>query len=175
MGGSAAHAGNQRSRENEHRFHSNLSIWRTTLPFKIEANPDFPTETEPVCILNDIGVRRLSGTGYLITVGPGASKRSDTWELTFRWATAGAALPASGSWTRCFRVSAPGPNLVVPGFPQVLGPGGSAARVRSESIVVAPVRPGAPPAGDYLFRLYATLRWGPWAPLLELLVARKAH
>ena len=25
------------------------------VPFTIEANPDFPTETEPLCILNNLG------------------------------------------------------------------------------------------------------------------------
>ena len=49
--------------------------------FKIEPNPDFPTEMEPVCILNNLGD---SSEDTFITFGT----NPDPWELTFRWATA---------------------------------------------------------------------------------------
>lgn len=136
----------------------------TPLPFKIEPNPDFPTETEPVCILNNLGAGGSPAPDTFITVGAGASPNGpDTWELTFHWATTGG--PAAGSWqidAFLESVSSPIPNLTVPGFPRVF-----AGVVPQHENVVVPVPPTPPvsgaitlPPGVHLFRLYATIRWG---------------
>jgi hypothetical protein len=124
----------------------------TPLPFKIEANPDFPTETEPVCILNNLGD---TGDDTFISLAP----NPDPWELTFRWATTGGS--AIGTWQldAFLQRIGPGPNLVVPGFPEDIGPGSvSPGRWDHVHAVVAPILPSLPP-GVHLFRLYATLRW----------------
>jgi hypothetical protein len=118
--------------------------------FKIEANPNFPTETEPVCILTNLGD---PGEDTFISLAPPSP---DPWELTFRWATTGA--PAVGEW----RLDAflqkidPGPNLVVPGFPNSILAATSPGNWDSAH-VVGPF-PATPP-GVHLYRLYATLRY----------------
>jgi len=133
-----------------------------TPPFKIEANPDFPTETEPVCILTNLGVAGGSpAPDTFITVGPlGGPNAPDTWELTFHWATTGG--PAAGEWQidAWLQSVGPTPNFVVPGFPHIVGLGGTAVVPHHEEHVF-PVGPfvGAPAPGVWLFRLYATLRW----------------
>jgi hypothetical protein len=123
----------------------------TPLPFKIEANPDFPTETDPVCILNNLGD---PGEDTFITVGP---PNPDPWELTFRWATTGGA--AAGTWhlDAFLQRIGPGPNLVVGGFPNDIPNAVSPGKWDSVHLV-APFFGGGPP-GVFLFRLYATLRW----------------
>jgi hypothetical protein len=121
------------------------------LPFKIEANPDFPTETEPVCILDNLG----AGPDTFITIGPGVPPNGpDPWELTFHCATTGG--PAAGAWQiDAFLESAgPNPNIIVPGFPLVV-PGVNPHKY--DVTVVIP--PAVLPVGVFLFRLYATLRW----------------
>jgi hypothetical protein len=125
----------------------------TPLPFTIEANPDFPTETEPVCILNNLGD---SGEDTFITLAP----NPDPWELTFRWATAGGS--AAGVWQldAFLQRIDPGPNLVVPGFPNnagIIGPAASPGKW--DHPVVVPAFLPVFPAGVHLFRLFATLRW----------------
>ncbi|MGA9213969.1 MAG: hypothetical protein WBZ54_01480, partial [Methylocella sp.] len=65
------------------------------VPFKILPNPDFPAETEPVCILENQGVP--PGPDTFITTGALPFPNDpDPWTLTFRWATAGA--PTAGEW-----------------------------------------------------------------------------
>jgi hypothetical protein len=126
------------------------------VPFNIQANPDFPTETEPLCILNNLGVPASPDT--FITIGPGVSPNGpDPWELTFHWATTGG--PAAGSWQLDAFLesvsSGPPGNITVPGFPRVV-PGVNPEHY-NETVVVAPF-PNLPP-GVHLFRLFATLRW----------------
>jgi hypothetical protein len=125
------------------------------LPFKIEANPDFPTETEPVCILDNLG----PGPDTFITIGPGVPPNGpDPWELTFHWATVGG--PAAGAWQLdafLESVSGPGPNLVVPGFPSIV-PGANPKKY-DVTIVIPPFPGPVIPPGVFLFRLFATLRW----------------
>jgi hypothetical protein len=128
----------------------------TTPPFKIEANPDFPTETDPVCILNNLGVPPERDT--FITVGAAP----DPWELTFHWATTGG--PVGGTWQLdafLESVSSGGiPNLTVPGFPFILT-GAQIPGKYAQTIAVPPFPPGTTfPAGVHLFRLFATLRFG---------------
>ena len=135
-----------------------------TVPFNIQANPDFPDETDPVCILTNLGAGGSSAPDTFITVGALPPPNSaDTWELAFRWATTGG--PAAGSWqidAFLESVSSVIPNLTVPGFPHIV----AAAVVPQHENVVVPVAPhvgGFPgltfPPGVHLFRLYATLRW----------------
>jgi hypothetical protein len=124
----------------------------TPLPFKIEANPDFPTETEPVCILNNLGD---PGEDTFITIGPA---NPDPWELTFRWATAGGAAVGTWQLDAFLQRIGPGPNLVVPGFPETVGPGAVSPGKWDHAHFVTPFPPGFAP-GVHLFRLYATLRW----------------
>jgi hypothetical protein len=130
----------------------------TPLPFIIEANPDFPTETEPVCILNNLGD---PGEDTFITVG---GPNPDPWELTFRWATAGGA--AVGQWQLdAFLLSIGNvvPNINVPGFPNTIPPAGPPSAVSpgkwDQPVVVLPIGGFIPAPGVFLFRLYATLRW----------------
>ena len=130
----------------------------TPLPFKIEPNPDFPTEMEPVCILNNLGVP--PGRDTFITIGAGLPPNGpDPWELTYHWATMGG--PAAGSWQLdafLESVSGPIPNVTVPGFP-VNVPGVNPQKY-DKTVVVPPVVGGFIPApGVFLYRLYATLRW----------------
>jgi hypothetical protein len=123
----------------------------TPLPFKIEANPDFPTETEPVCILNNLGD---TGEDTFITFGP----NPDAWELTFRWATAGGA--AVGDWHLDATLQSVGalvPNLPVPGYPYKITGAVSPGKWNEPKIIPAFATPLKP--GVFLFRLYATLRW----------------
>lgn len=93
------------------------------VPLKIEANPDFPGETEPVCILTNLGP---SSPDTFITVGPGLPPNGpDPWELSFHWATTGG--PIGGAWQLDAFLESLGPpfgNVNVPGFPQNI-PGGS--------------------------------------------------
>jgi hypothetical protein len=129
------------------------------VPFNVEANPDFSTETEPVCILNNLGVP--AGPDTFITVGAGVFPNGpDPWELTFHWATTGG--PAAGSWqidAYLESVSSFIPNFTVPGFP-VIVPGVTPQHYNQE-VVVAPFTglPFTIPPGVHLFRLFATLRW----------------
>jgi hypothetical protein len=128
------------------------------VPFGIQANPDFPTEIEPVCILSNLGVPPSPDT--FITIGPGTSPNGpDQWELTFHWETTGG--PAAGAWQIDAFLESVGstvpaglPNMTVPGFPRVV-PGVTPQRF-NEQVVVAPL---ALPPGVHLFRLFATLRW----------------
>ena len=129
-------------------------------PFNIEANPDFPTETEPCCILTNLGGASGGSPGpdTFITVGPLTGLNApDTWELTFHWATTGG--PAAGEWQidAWLQSVSPAPNLVVPGFPQIVAP----AVVPHHEDHTYPVGPfvGAPAPGVFLYRLYATLLW----------------
>jgi len=128
----------------------------TPLPFKIEANPDFPTETDPVCILDNLAVPPAPDT--FITIGPGLPPNGpDPWELTFRWATTGG--PAAGAWQLdafLESVSGPIPNLTVPGFPKIV-PGVNPGKFDVPTVV--PPFGALIPPGVFLFRLYATLRW----------------
>jgi hypothetical protein len=128
--------------------------------FKIEANSNFPNETEPECILTNLGGPAAPDT--FITVGIGVPPNEpDPWELTFRWETVGG--PAAGEWQLdafLESVSGPGPNLPVVGLPLIV-PGVTPAK----HDVVLPIPPnaiGVPAApGVHLYRLYATLRWAP--------------
>jgi hypothetical protein len=135
------------------------------VPFNIQANPDFPTETDPVCILTNLGAGGSPAPDTFITVGAGAPPNAaDTWELAFHWATTGG--PAAGEWQidAWLQSISPFPgNLVVPGFPRIVGPGFTAVVPQHENQVF-PIPPfiGGPvtfPPGVHLFRLYATLRW----------------
>jgi hypothetical protein len=124
------------------------------VPFNVEANPDFPTETEPVCILDNLGVP--AGPDTFITIGTGTSPNGpDPLELTFRWATTGG--PAVGSWQldAFLQSVGPHPNLVVPGFPTIVT--GNVPQKFNEVVFVAPFL--TIPPGVYLYRLFATLRW----------------
>jgi hypothetical protein len=132
----------------------------TPLSFKIEANPDFQTETEPVCILNNLGD---SGEDTFITMGPAP----DPWELTFRWATAGAAAVGTWQLDAFLQKIDPGPNLKVPGFPHAIGPAAVSPGHWNEAYVVGAFLPVLPP-GVHLFRLYATLRWFPAGPVVKV-------
>jgi len=130
----------------------------TPLPFKIEPNPDFPTETEPVCILNNLG--DPPGRDTFITIGTGLLPPNgpDPWELTFHWATAGES--ALGSWQLdafLESVSGPIPNVTVPGFP-VIVPGVNPQKY-DHTVFVPPIAGSIPAPGIFLFRLIATLRW----------------
>ncbi|MGH6868947.1 MAG: hypothetical protein ACREDA_08800, partial [Methylocella sp.] len=65
------------------------------VPFKILPNPDFPGETEPLCILENQGVP--PGPDTFITIGALPFPNDpDPWTMTFHWATAGAAT--AGIW-----------------------------------------------------------------------------
>jgi hypothetical protein len=133
----------------------------TTPPFKIEANPDFPTETEPVCILNNLGVPPERDT--FITIGAGLPPNGpDPWELTFHWATTGG--PVGGAWQLdAFLESInPGvPNLQVQGFPFILtGSGSQIPGKYAQTIAVPPIGGVILTPGVFLFRLFATLRFG---------------
>ena len=144
------------------------------LPFNIQANPDFPDETAPVCILDNLGGPPPAPDTF-ITIGPGVSPNGpDTWELAFHWATTGG--PAAGewqidAWLESISPFPPG-NLVVPGFPQIVGP----AVVPHHEVQTFAVGPfalpptvsGALAPGVFLFRLYATLRWGPLGPRVRV-------
>jgi len=131
----------------------------TTPPFKIEANPDFPTETEPVCILNNLGTPPERDT--FITVGAGLPPNGpDPWELTFHWATTGG--PVGGAWQLdafLESVSGPGPNVIVPGFPFIL-PGSQIPGKYAQTIAVPPVGGFIPTPGVFLYRLFVTIRFG---------------
>jgi hypothetical protein len=131
----------------------------TPLSFKIEANPNFPTETEPVCILNNLGD---PSDDTFIHIDP-----PEPWELTFRWATTG--KPAVGDWQldAFLQRIDPGPNLVVPGFPHIIA--GAMTPGQWEYVHVVPAFIAPFPAGVHLFRLYATLRWlAAPAPLVKV-------
>jgi hypothetical protein len=129
----------------------------TPLPFKIEPHPDFPTETEPVCILNNLG--DPPGRDTFITIGAGLPPNGpDPWGLTFHWAVAG--QPAVGSWQMdafLESVSGPGPNVAVPGFPRTV-PGVNPQKY-ARTVFVPPVEGFIPAPGVFLYRLFATLRW----------------
>ncbi len=140
------------------------------VPFKIEANSNFPEETEPVCILTNLGAPPAPDT--FITVGPGiAPNGPDPWELTFRWQTVGG--PAAGVWQLdafLESVSGPGPNITVPAVPAfpVILPSVTPAK----HDIVAAIPPAGflvPAPGVFLYRLYATLRWAPTgAPIVRV-------
>jgi hypothetical protein len=143
----------------------------TPLPFKIEPNPDFPTETEPVCILNNLGAPPVADT--FITIGPGLPPNGpDPWELTFHWATVGGA--AAGDWqVDAFleSVSSAAPNLTIAGFPLFV-PGPSPKKY-DVTVPIGSFGGFPPPPGVFLFRLYATLRWFPFPSVVR--VAGRAH
>jgi hypothetical protein len=149
-----------RSREMTTSFPFKFVDLGTPLPFKIEANPDFPTETEPVCILNNLGD---SGEDTFITFGP----NPDPWELTFRWATAGGA--AAGTWhldATLQSIAAIVPNLWVPGFPKKIN--GAVIPGKWDDVTLVPPFTTAIPPGVFLFRLYATLRWTTGSGLVKV-------
>ena len=131
----------------------------TPLPFKIEANPDFPTETDPVCILNNLGD---PGEDTFITEGP----NPDPWELAFRWATAGGAAVGTWQLDAFLQRIGPGSNLSVPGFPKTIPSAVSPGKW--DDVTLVPGFPVAFPPGVHLFRLYATLRWITAAPLVKV-------
>jgi hypothetical protein len=151
-------------------------------PFNIQANPDFPMETEPVCILTNLGAGGSAAPDTFITVGSEAfPNAADTWELTFHWATTGG--PAAGTWQidAWLQSISPLANVVVPGFPKFVGPGNAAVIPQRENQVY-PVAPAAGfiPAlapGVFLFRLYATLRFAhdPFSPGSAVRVAGRAE
>jgi hypothetical protein len=139
------------------------------LRFKIEPNPDFPTEMEPVCILNNLGD---TGEDTFITIGAGLPPNGpDPWQLTFHWAVAGE--PAAGSWQMdafLESVSGPIPNVTVPGFPvivPVVNP-----QKYDRRVVVQPLEGPIPAPGVFLFRLFATLRWSTGVPPVVRVVGR---
>jgi hypothetical protein len=142
------------------------------VPFNIQANPDFPTETQPLCILDNMGIPASPDT--FITVGPGVSPNGpDPWQLTFHWETT--VGPAADVWQAdafLESVSAPGPgNMVVPGFPQIVT-GGTPQKYNLQ----VPVPPfAALPTGIHLFRLFATLRWNFQAATPVVRVAGRAE
>lgn len=135
------------------------------VPFKILPNPDFPTETEPLCILENQGVP--PGPDTFITIGALPFPNDpDPWTMTFHWATAGAAT--AGVWQLdafLEGISAPTVNIAVPAttppplppLPLIV-PGGSPQRYNVTIGVPAGAISAAAP-GVFLFRLYATLRW----------------
>jgi hypothetical protein len=134
------------------------------VPFKILPNPDFPTETEPVCILENQGVP--PGPDTFITTGTPPlpfPNDPDPWSLTFHWATAGAAT--AGEWqidAFLEGVSAGVANIIVPattpGPVPFIVPGGSPHHYNiTFGIPAGAIKSTAP--GVFLFRLYATLRW----------------
>ncbi|MDH6244938.1 hypothetical protein [Mycobacterium sp. OTB74] len=129
----------------------------TPLPFKIEANPDFPAEMEPVCILSNLGLP--PGRDTYITVGDEAPPNGpDPWELTFHWATTGG--PAAGSWQLdafLQSLTGPIPNITVPHFPKIVS--GVNPQKYDESVIVPPIGGSIPAPGIFLCRLFATLRW----------------
>jgi hypothetical protein len=129
--------------------------------FKIEPNPDFPTEMEPVCILNNLGD---TGEDTFITIGAGLPPNGPaSWALTFHWATMGE--PALGSWQMdafLESVSGPIPNVTVPGFPKIV-PGVNPHNY-DETVVVPPLLGSIPAPGVFLCRLFATLRWSTGVP-----------
>jgi hypothetical protein len=134
-------------------------------PFVIEANPNYPDEEKPVCILENQGTP--PGPDNFITVGPlGFPNAADPWQLTFRWATKGPSI--AGSWQLdafLEGVSATGavfpgiavPNIIVPGFTKIV-PGGSPQNY-DVPVPIAPAAVVFTAPGVYLLRLYATLRW----------------
>ena len=141
----------------------------TPLTFKIEANPNFPTETDPVCIVDNLGT---PAAPTFIRTGPPVDT-PDPWELTFRWATVGG--PAVGDWKldAFLQAVGPYPNLIVPGFPKII-PG-----INPEKYdVVTPIAPNAIPnpappltTAVRLYRLYASLQWrvaGAGAPVVKV-------
>jgi hypothetical protein len=132
------------------------------VPFKILPNPDFPAETEPVCILENQGVP--PGPDTFITTGALPFPNDpDPWSLTFHWATAGP--PILGEWQLdafLEGISAGVANITVPAavpgtFPFIV-PGGSPKHYNvTMGIPAGAIKATAP--GVFLFRLYATLRW----------------
>jgi hypothetical protein len=134
----------------------------TPLRFKIEPNPDFPTEMEPVCILSNLG--DPPGRDTFITIGAGLPPNGpDPWELTFHWATMGE--PVAGSWQMdafLESVSGPFPNVTVPGFPKIV-PGVNPQKY-DQTVIVPPMGGFIPAPGVFLFRLFATLRWSAGVP-----------
>jgi hypothetical protein len=169
MGGWAIHAGNATTVGEEKMtisFPFKFVDLGNPLPFTIEANPDFPTETKPLCILNNLGVPPAPDT--FITVGPGiAPNAPDPWELTFHWATVGGA--AAGAWQLdafLESVSGPGPNVTVPGFPNVFASVTPAKHALS--FLVPPAGFVVPAPGVFLYRLYATLRWAIAGPIVRV-------
>jgi hypothetical protein len=127
------------------------------VPFVILPNPDFPTDTKPVCILENQGVP--PGPDNFITTGALPFPNDpDPWSLTFRWATAGP--PVGGEWQLdafLEGISAGAGNITVPGLPSII-PGGSPKRYEVNIGIPAGAITAASP-GVFLFRLYATLRW----------------
>ena len=137
----------------------------TALPFNIEANPDFPTETEPLCILDNLATPPAPDT--FITIGA----TPDPWELTFRWATTGG--PAAGAWQLDAFLESINPgvgNQQVPGFPKIV-PGVNPQKY-DQTVIVPPLEGSIPAPGVFLFRLFATLRFG---PLPKVSVAGRAE
>jgi len=133
--------------------------------FNIQANPDFQTETDPVCILTNLGAAGVPAPDKFITVGAGLPPNgADTFELTFHWATTGG--PAAGDWQLdAFLESVstfPLGNITVPGFPRVFP--GVVPQHENVVVPVPPIQFTDPaillPPGVHLFRLHATLRWG---------------
>jgi hypothetical protein len=127
----------------------------TALPFKIEANPDFPDETDPVCILDNLATPPAPDT--FITIGA----TPDPWELTFRWATTGG--PAAGAWQLDAFLESINPgvgNQQVLGFPVIIPPSASPGKF-NQTVVIPPFGGFVPAPGVFLFRLFATLRFGP--------------
>ncbi len=128
------------------------------IPFKIEANSNFPGETEPVCILTNLGVPPAPDT--FITVGPGIPPNEpDPWEVTFRWETVGG--PAAGEWQLdafLHSISGPGPNIPVPGFPVVI-----ASVTPAKHEIVVPIGPAAvliPAPGVFLYQALCDVALG---------------
>jgi hypothetical protein len=151
-----------RSREMSISFPFKFVDLGTPRPFKIEANPDFPTEMDPVCILSNLG--DPPGRDTFITIGAGLPPNGpDPWELTFHWATMGE--PVAGSWQMdafLESVSGPFPNVTVPGFPKTV-PGVNPQKY-NEPVIVPPMEGVIPAPGVFLFRLFATLRWSAGVP-----------
>jgi len=132
-------------------------------PFTIGSNPDFPTESDPVCIVSNLGVPLSPDT--FITIGNAAFPNlPDPWELTFHWATFGP-NPATGTWQLdafLEGVSAIGafsvPNFTVPGFPTTIA--GVNPQRYNVTVKIAPAVIAFPPPGlFFLARLHATLRY----------------
>jgi hypothetical protein len=132
----------------------------TPVPFSVQANPDFPTETQPVCILTNLGTAPAPDT--FITVGAGIPPNDpDPWEVTFHWSTLGG--PMSGQWQLdafLHSISATVGNQPVTGGLPLTIPGDNPGKF-NRTIAIGPDPFLNLPPGVFLFQLYATLRWIP--------------
>ena len=157
-----------------------MEIEALDVPFAVVPNAAFPDAT-PVCVLTNNGAAPAFDTFIKSHFpgpqpAPGSAEGADPWQIEFRWQTKGPGI--AGNWVldAWLENLTAGPNIRVPGFPQVV-PGPGPAYDAIFPIAPDAIAPPGFPAADTarLFRLVTTIRWADAAGPAHIRVVGRAE